>query len=278
MRINHHWIVCTFLAISVAGSLTFSTAYVLHDSPQFESLGLTIALGAMAAAVVVWALHILPPQKVVDVRDDYPSSPEDVMAAQAELASGYSDLSRSGLLMRFFYAAVGTLGVAALFPLRSLAPRFNAGLYHTKWRAGARLVRENGTPVHVGDLAIGSVLTVFPEGNSRDPNSQTLLLRLPLGIMQSSAGRADWSPAGFVAFSKVCTHAGCPVGLYRQSAYQLLCPCHQSVFDVVKEAQPVSGPAARALPQLPLRIAQDGYLIAQSDYREPVGPGFWYRA
>ena len=143
---------------------------------------------------------------------------------------------------------------------------------------GARLVREDGTLVRAGDLEIGSIVTVFPEGFVADAASQTLLLRLRPDSLQAAPDRADWSPQGYVAFSKVCTHAGCPVGLYRQSSYELLCPCHQSTFKVLEQAKPVSGPATRSLPQLPLEIAQDGYLRAQSDYREAVGPGFWDRA
>jgi ubiquinol-cytochrome c reductase iron-sulfur subunit len=269
-------IAATFGA-SILGSVWFAAAYALHAGPQWEGLGLLVALGALGLGIILWVTFAVPQEQVVDVRDDYPSGGDDRRGAEAAFQHGAEELDRHGFLIKVVLAAFGALGVAALFPLRSLGPRFGKGLYHTKWTKGARLVRADGTPVRAIDLAVGSILTVFPSGNVDDASSQTLLLRLPPGVLQVSPERRDWSPEGYVAFSKVCTHAGCPVGLYRASAYQLLCPCHQSVFDVAHAAQPISGPAARALPQLPLQIA-DGYLQAQSDYTEPVGPGFWQRS
>ena len=117
---------------------------------------------------------------------------------------------------------------------------------------------------------------MFPEGVTEDerPDSQTLLIHVGSGVLRPREGREEWSPDGFVAFSKVCTHAGCPVGLYQEATHQLICPCHQSVFDVTDAATPVFGPATRPLPQLPLRI-EDGYLVAADGFDEPVGPAFW---
>jgi ubiquinol-cytochrome c reductase iron-sulfur subunit len=102
-----------------------------------------------------------------------------------------------------------------------------------------------------------------------------LLIRVEPGLLQLPGERAAWAPDGFVAYSKICTHAGCPVGLYRSSEHTLICPCHQSEFDVLVGAQPISGPAARALPQLPIRLEADGTFVATGDFPEPVGPGFW---
>ncbi|MEO6912721.1 MAG: Rieske (2Fe-2S) protein [Candidatus Baltobacteraceae bacterium] len=263
--------------ISVLGSALFAASYALHGGPHLEGLGLLVALGALAFGVIGWALGAMPQEQVVDQRDDYPSDPKARAGAQAALEHGIDELDRHGFLLKFLFGAFGALALAALFPLRSLGPGFGKGLYTTKWSKGARLVLEDGTPVRTSDLAVGSVMTVFPDGYVGDASSQTLLLRLPPGTIQVSPDRTTWSPQGYAAFSKVCTHNGCPVGLYLASKYQLLCPCHQSVFDVVAQAKPISGPAARALPQLPLQIAQDGYLQAQSDYREPIGPGFWQR-
>lgn len=265
-------------AASIFGSCVFACAYAFHAGPHVEGLGLALALGTLALGIFVWALHAIPQEQVVDQRDDYPSGPEARADAQAALEVGMSELNRHGFLLKFFFGALGALGLAALFPFRSLGPRFGRGLYSTKWSKGARLVREDGAPVDISDLAVGSVMTVFPEGHIGDASSQTLLLRLPPGTIQASPDRETWSPQGYAAFSKVCTHAGCPVGLYLASKYLLLCPCHQSIFDVTAEAKPISGPAARALPQLPLEVSRDGYLRAQSDYTEPIGPGFWQRS
>jgi ubiquinol-cytochrome c reductase iron-sulfur subunit len=265
-------------ALSVLGSVWFAAAYALHDGPQFEGLGLFVALAGLALGIVLWAEFAMPHEQVVDVRDTYPSLQNERLAAERALEYGADELGRRGFLETFVIAAIGALGIATLFPLRSLGPAFGAGMYQTKWRRGARLVSADGVVIRLDDLAVGSMLTVFPEGNVGDASSQTVLLRVPPNVLQVAAGREDWSPQGYVAFSKVCTHAGCPVGLYRASAYELLCPCHQSVFDVTKAALPISGPAARALPQLPLQIAADGSLEARSDYTEPIGPGFWERA
>lgn len=265
-------------AISVLGSALFATAYALHAGARLEGAGLFVALGALAAGVIGWALGALPQEQVANHLGDYPSDPKARAGAAAALEHGLDELDRHGFLLKFLFGAFGTLALAALFPLRSLGPGFGKGLYKTKWSKGARLVLEDGRPVRASDLAVGSVMTVFPDGHIGDASSQTLLLRLPPGIIEASPDRRSWSPQGYAAFSKVCTHAGCPVGLYLASKYQLLCPCHQSVFDVVAQAKPISGPAARPLPQLPLQIAAGGYLQAQSDYQEPIGPGFWQRS
>jgi ubiquinol-cytochrome c reductase iron-sulfur subunit len=148
-------------------------------------------------------------------------------------------------------------------------------LFETAWRPGIRLVTPEGAPVGVGDVPVGGVLTVFPERQTRRADAQTILVRVDPTTLQPLAGRESWSPEGYLAYSKICTHAGCPVGLYEQSSNSLFCPCHQSVFDVLNGAEPVAGPATRALPQLPIEIGPDGFLVAQGDFTEPVGPGFW---
>jgi ubiquinol-cytochrome c reductase iron-sulfur subunit len=109
------------------------------------------------------------------------------------------------------------------------------------------------------------------------PESATLLIRLPSDVLRVQSGRTGWAPDGNVAYSKICTHAGCPVAIYRHASYELYCPCHQSAFDVLDAAKPVSGPATRALPQLALDVDAEGYLIARGDYTEPVGPDSWDR-
>jgi ubiquinol-cytochrome c reductase iron-sulfur subunit len=173
--------------------------------------------------------------------------------------------------------AGGALGIAALFPLNSLGPHATSSLLHTTWTKGSRLVTEDGRPVRLGDLKVNGVLTVFPEGHAGDADAQTILINIGTAPQQVRKGRQTWSPQGHVAYSKVCTHAGCPVGLYRTTNHELLCPCHQSTFAVLDGCRPVFGPAARSLPQLPLAVDNQGFLIAQHDYTEPVGPGFWNR-
>ena len=269
-------IVALALLLSLCASAGFAAAYVTTASAQLQGLTLGVALAGLAAAFCIWGTSLVVQEQAVDRRET--ASPDcERRAASTELEAGTHQIGRRRLLSRLLGAALGVFGVAALFPIRSLGPNPNPQLFKTKWTPGARLVREDGTALRAGELDIGSIVTVFPERFVGDASSQALLLRLTPGMLHVSPERSDWSPQGYVVFSKVCTHAGCPVGLYRQSSQELLCPCHQSTFNVLEQAKPISGPATRALPQLPIRIAEDGYLRAQSDFREPVGPGFWER-
>ncbi len=214
------------------------------------------------------------------------SSPEDLQEFGRDFERVYTidnsgevddaeGVARRKFLVRMLAAAAGALGLAALFPIASLGPRPDGKLFVTSWRKGSRVVDQRGKAVNVADLEVGGVLTVFPEGHVGSADSQTLLIRLAEKAVTTRKGREDWGPAGYVAYSKVCTHAGCPVGLYQAASERLLCPCHQSTFEVASGATPVFGPATRSLPQLPLMVDADGTLRAQSDFPEPVGPGFW---
>jgi ubiquinol-cytochrome c reductase iron-sulfur subunit len=165
--------------------------------------------------------------------------------------------------------------VAALFPIRSLGSRPGRSLYRTDWRPGRRLVTEDGGPLRPDELVPHSVVTVYPEGHVESADAQTLLIRLPDEV--EPPGPDGWTVGGLCAFSKICTHAGCPVGLYQAATQELFCPCHQSTFSVPAGAEPTFGPATRPLPQLPLAVDDAGFLVAQSDFPEPVGPGFWTR-
>lgn len=135
----------------------------------------------------------------------------------------------------------------------------------------------DGDPLRPADVAVGSMVTVFPEGDRSPGDAQTVLLRLEEGANRPREDRDGWTPDGCIAYSKVCTHAGCPVGLYDVTRQQLICPCHQSTFEVTDGARPSFGPATRSLPQLPLDVDGDGYLIARGDYSDPIGPAWWSR-
>ncbi len=136
------------------------------------------------------------------------------------------------------------------------------------------MVSDTGALVRADDLTVNGVVTVFPEGAEDAADSQTLLIRLPDDAAEELD---DVGPDGLVAFSKICTHAGCPVGLYQAATYELFCPCHQSVFEVLQNAEPTTGPATRPLPRLPIEVDDEGYVMALGDFPEPVGPGFWSR-
>ena len=265
------------LGLSALASLGLTVVYALGGNPQAEGVLLGISMGGLAVGLIEWAKLMMPQGPFVEQRKvdlDRPVEREDAISSVEEAEEV---LARRGFLAKMLGVAVGALGVAAVFPIRSLGSAPGRSLSHTSWEAGARLVTVNGDPVRSDELDVGGVLTVFPEGHTDAADSQTLLIRLGPGEYDSPPGRESWSPDGFVAFSKVCTHAGCPVGLYQPATQELFCPCHQSVFAVLDAAAPTSGPATRPLPQLPLTISSDGYLAARGDYDEPIGPGFWSR-
>jgi ubiquinol-cytochrome c reductase iron-sulfur subunit len=184
-------------------------------------------------------------------------------------------IGRRKLLTRSLGLGALALVGAFSFPIRSLGPGPGNKLSRTPWRNGSKLVDDHGRPVKADEVSIGTLITVFPEGHTDAADAQAVLVRVGPDDVRPAEGRETWSPEGFLAFSKICTHAGCPVGLYQAATRQLLCPCHQSAFDVLKGAKPVFGPAARPLPQLPLEVGADGELRATGDFSEPVGPTYW---
>lgn len=265
------------LVISIASSLALTVVYARGGQPQLEGALLAGAMGGLGIGIIVWAKELLVPEQITQERAPEPSPMDVREAAQAALAAGEEQIGRRRALVRLLLGALGALGLAAVFPIRSLGPGPGRSLFHTEWTPGARVVDGSGRAIGVRDLEVGSVVTVFPEGYAGSPVSQTLLIRVEPGSLQLPPARLAWAPDGYIAFSKICTHAGCPVGLYQQKTHQLLCPCHQSTFDVLRGAARVFGPATRALPQLPLMAGPDGLLRARSDFTEPVGPGFWDR-
>jgi ubiquinol-cytochrome c reductase iron-sulfur subunit len=264
--------------LTVAAAAGLIGVYLQGGQPQAEGALLALALGGLGYGIVTWAHGAMPTGHVTGKREELASEEPERRGFIADLEAGKEQIGRRKLLGRLLAAALGALGVAALFPVRSLGPSPGRDLRRTAWRKGSRLVTADGRLVRAGDLEVGGVLTVFPEGHAGRADSQTLLIRVDGERLRPREGRADWAPGGHVAYSKICTHAGCPVGLYEASSHQLLCPCHQSTFDVLDGARPVFGPATRSLPQLALTESEDGFLRARGDYEEPVGPGFWERA
>ena len=240
-------------------------------------LGVVYALGGIAAAFIVWGGNLLPQGPYVQERHPLTSGPAEQEEATETFEEGAETLERRRLLIRLLTGAFVALGAALVFPVRSLGERPGGSLFGTAWRRGSRVIDENDKPVRPEDLDVGGVVTVFPAGNNGSADSQTLLIKLAPGEYRPRRGRETWAVGDVVAFSKVCPHAGCPVGLYEPDTHRLFCPCHQSVFAVLDSAEPTSGPATRPLAQLPLALDADGYLVAQSDYTEPIGPGFWNR-
>jgi ubiquinol-cytochrome c reductase iron-sulfur subunit len=261
------------LTILAAGGLT--AIYALGGQPQIEGALIFVMLGGLAFGFVTWAKRLMPGGPFVEERE----SMESTRVAREAFAADYYEsevaIRRRTFLGRMLLAALGALGVAAIIPIRSLGPKPGRSLFTTAWTRGARVVRSDGTLVTPGDVSVGGVLTVFPEGHTDAADSQAILIHIDPATFQPLLGRESWSPDGLLCYSKICTHAGCPVGLYEQQSNRLFCPCHQSVFEVLDGARPVAGPATRPLPQLPLMVDGQGYLRAQRDFNEFVGPGFW---
>jgi ubiquinol-cytochrome c reductase iron-sulfur subunit len=179
-----------------------------------------------------------------------------------------SEISETGIS-----GSAATFGVGLLAPVSTLGPRVGDQLSRTRWQPGRRLVTTEGRPVRAEDIGAGAVSTVWPEGHINDEFSATLVMRLD--VQPEEPTNLEWVVDDRVlAYSKVCTHAGCPVALYRERDEALFCPCHQSTFNVVRGATPIFGPAARALPQLPLGQDEDGYLVALEDFQAQVGPAY----
>jgi ubiquinol-cytochrome c reductase iron-sulfur subunit len=263
--------------VSLVASVALCVVYINGGQPQLEGLLLFFALGGIAAGFIHWGATLLPQGPYLQQRHELASGERSQDDATETLEEGMAVLDRRRLLVRLVGGAFVALGAALVFPVRSLGQRPGGSLFKTPWGRGARVVDEHDHPVRPGDLDVGGVLTVFPEGNTEAADAQTLLIRLAAGQYRPRPGREGWAVGDVVAFSKVCPHAGCPVGLYEPDTHRLYCPCHQSVFDVLDAAEPTSGPATRPLPQLPLAVDADGFLVAQSDYHEPIGPGFWNR-
>ncbi|HZZ00374.1 MAG TPA: Rieske (2Fe-2S) protein [Candidatus Baltobacteraceae bacterium] len=255
------------LFLTVAGSGSFIAAYATSESTLYEGIGLGCAALGLCLAALGWAFWILPERQVVDEIVTYPSPPSEQLAQESAIELGIEEISRPRLLLAVLGAALASFGAALIVPIRSLGPKIGDTLFHTAWRKGSVLVRDDGRPVRVTDLEVDSAILVFPQNAIEDAMSQTMLVR----VTDSEAPDTN----GYVAYSRVCTHAGCPVALYRAAARQLMCPCHQSVFNVIGDGAVVSGPADHALPRLPIAVGDDGVLHALGDFPEPVGPGFW---
>ncbi|MCW2778260.1 MAG: Rieske (2Fe-2S) iron-sulfur domain protein [Frankiales bacterium] len=248
-------------------------------------LGLTmaVALFGIGAGAVVWAKELMVDEEAVQMRAPFGSPPEERKATALALQQGFRDsgLPRRTLLRNSVLlggGALAALPVPLLFGLGPYAHKERA-LERTAWKKGVRLIRQNGTPVKLGDLPIGAVESVFPDvpRGTKAADSTALLIRMRPEALIPVKGREDWSVDGHIVYSSVCTHLGCPVKLYEQQTHNLLGPCHQSTFNAADGAQVKFGPAARPLPQLAISVDPEGYFVAQGDFHEPIGPSYWER-
>ncbi len=273
-------LVLVCLGVTAAAGVGLFVLYFLGGQTQLEGVLWALVLGALGVGLGLWGIKLLGAHEAVEERHVLASRPGAQEALEEAFAEELGPLvRRRSVLVRALAGAGGALGLALLLPVLSLGPAPGRSLKETGWRRGLRVVDENGTPLTLEALPDDGFTTVYPEGEIGRADSQTLLIRVPKGLLRLPPERMAGVPDGtYVAYSKLCTHAGCPVGLYRARERTLLCPCHQSQFNVLDGAEPFFGPAARPLPQLPLGLSQDGFLIAMGDFSAPVGPAFWDRS
>lgn len=294
--------VYTLFYLSILGSVFAAAAYFafpiipgdtnsIRLNTLFLGLGMTLSLLAIGIGAVHWAKTLMPERELVESRHGTRGSDETraVAVETFRLANEESGFGRRALIRNSLIGALVAMPLPAVVLFRGLGPASDnpaAELKHTMWAKGTRLTSDPfGTPIKASEVTIGSVFHIIPEGLNERPDrleqkakAAVLLMRLKPEDLHQLPERKTWSYQGIVAYSKICTHVGCPVALYEQQTHHLLCPCHQSQFDVTNHCEVIFGPAKRPLPQLPITVDAEGYLIAQSDFHEPVGPSFWERS
>jgi ubiquinol-cytochrome c reductase iron-sulfur subunit len=260
-----------------------------HVSALNFALGLTlgVALFCIGAGAVHWARTLMTDVEVADDRHPIEASPEVKAKVMSDFREGSreSGLGRRGLIRNTMFGALALVPLSGVVLLRDLGPLPGDKLRHTLWSKGKLLVNENtNEPLRPEDVTVGSLVFAKPEGlEEEDHDFQTEIAKAALMIIRlqpesiKDKRELDWSHEGIVAYSKICTHVGCPVSLYEQQTHHVLCPCHQSTFDLADAGRVIFGPAGHALPQLRIGVNKDGYLEALGDFEEPVGPAYWER-
>ena len=301
--------VCTVLFIVAYFNLeigdNFDTFIGLGASTVALGLSMGGAMLFIGIGIIQWARKLMGDQEISELRHPASSSDEDREATLEALTLGLeeSGIGRRPLVRNTLLAAV--LGPVAMLVvgLRDLGPtnaevanaELGLGLQHTIWKKGMRLVRDVvGTPIKASELEIGDLVNAAPEALfPTEENGYPEIEGVPLQVQKAKGaiiivkmepeeikhgeGRDNWTVEGVICYSKICTHVGCPISLYERTTHHVLCPCHQSTFDLADSAKVIFGPAHRPLPQLPLAVDEEGYLIAQADFNEPVGASYWER-
>ena len=286
-------VVAACFILAMLAGIGFIAAYVglgvgsvdaVFRSNLALGLSMSVVFLALAAGAVIWVRHIMPDVELTEERHPMASAPEDRKAFAETFAEGAeaSQFVKRPLLRRTLIAASVPLVAAPLVLLRDLGPLPGTTLRHTVWRKGTRLLTYGAnTPIMPADFSSpGGMITVVPDGyqDNQDALAQAtaIIIKFAPGELQPPTVM-NWTVDGIVCYSKICTHVGCPAALYEQTTHHILCPCHQSTFDAPRGATVLFGPAPRPLPQLPITTDAQGYLVAQSDFHEPVGPSFWER-
>jgi len=295
-------VVAMLFTVSMLATVGFIASYVgiPHDKSIFVfpighinalnfALGLTLglALFSIGAGAVHWARTLMSDEEIADERHPIEASPEVKAKVMADFKQGAKEsaLGRRKLIRNTMFGALALFPLSGVMLLRDLGPLPGTKLRHTLWSKGKLLVNMNtNEPLRASDVAVGSLTFAKPEGlEEHDEEFQTEIAKSALMIVRiqpdniKDKRELEWSHEGIVAYSKICTHVGCPISLYEQQTHHVLCPCHQSTFDLSDGARVIFGPAGHALPQLRIGVNDQGYLEALGDFEEPVGPAFWER-
>ncbi|MFY1676559.1 MULTISPECIES: ubiquinol-cytochrome c reductase iron-sulfur subunit [unclassified Streptomyces] len=294
--------VALLFTISMLATVGFIASFVAipHDKPIYVwplghinalnfALGLTLgaALFCIGAGAVHWGRTLMSDEEIADERHPIAASPEVREKVFADFAQGAkeSGLGRRKLIRNTMFGALTLVPLSGVVLLRDLGPLPEDKLRHTLWSRGKLLINQNThEPLRPSDIAVGSLTFAQPEGlDEHDHGFLNEIAKAALMIVRlqpediKDQRELEWSHEGIVAYSKICTHVGCPVSLYEQQTHHVLCPCHQSTFDLADGARVIFGPAGHALPQLRIGVNDEGYLEALGDFEEPVGPSFWER-
>jgi ubiquinol-cytochrome c reductase iron-sulfur subunit len=270
-------------AVCATAFVVLYAADSLGNRTQVFGLTLGGSLACLAAALIIGSQHLVEQE---ELEEDY--GPEEEPEEQETVAEiiEQSDrlITRKRLLAASAATAAGALGTAIAAPALSLGPLLDTDpLYRTPWKRGRRLIDESGHPLRADAIEEQTFYTAFPEGASRDDiGAPLVVVRVPPRDLRLPAERAAWAPGGILAYSKICTHAGCAIALYRKPTFAptqprpaLVCPCHYSTFDPAAGGKVLFGPAGRNLPQLPLLVDSAGVLRAGGNFSGPVGPSWW---
>jgi ubiquinol-cytochrome c reductase iron-sulfur subunit len=286
-------VVVTLFIISFVAGVGFIAAYVgleVHsvDAVLRSNLALGISMSVvfltLAIGATLWVRYLMPDVELTEQRHLLRSDPEDRKAFKETFEEGAdaSQFVKRPMLRRTLIAATLPLVAAPVVLLRDMGPQPGTSLRHTVWRKGTRLLRYGpNVPITPAEFSSpGAMITVVPDGYQDDQDAlaaaTAIIIKFQAGVLQPPTVM-NWTVDGIVCYSKICTHVGCPAALYEQTTHHILCPCHQSTFDAPRGAQVLFGPAPRPLPQLPITTDTQGFLVAQSDFHEPVGPSYWER-
>ncbi|TDW94160.1 menaquinol-cytochrome c reductase iron-sulfur subunit precursor [Kribbella pratensis] len=251
-----------------------------------------LALFLIGAGAIQWAKKLMVDEEISEERHPAHSSPQQIAEITEAFKEGTveSGFGRRKMIRNSLIGALGVLGLPAVILLRDLGPLPGRALYNTIWAKGIRVVNDvTDRPIKPSDLIVGQLVNAAPanlaplqeesavEYQNAKAKAAVIVVRIKPSEIRTKPGRENWGVDGILCYSKICTHVGCPISLYEQTTHHVLCPCHQSTFDLADSAKVVFGPAARPLPQLPLAVDSEGYLVAQSGFTEPVGPSFFER-